>query len=151
MENRMKYYRLTKDLPTFKKGQIFYLNEYGSLVCDEGNIIAYSWSTIDKFPNILKDWFEEVPAPARDAKTKAAFEAYLTLHPEQRFFQAVRNFANDYLCYEGLLNCIASIKAEDYSEQNPPVDTFYWECDDMLKEKEEDDELSDEEQRADKY
>jgi hypothetical protein len=147
-----KYYKLKKDLPTFKKGELFYISDYGNLLnCEDKNIMAYTATTLTKFPNILKDWFEEVPAPIRDEKTKHAFMEYISDHKEERFFQAVRNFANDYLCYEGLLNCIASIKAEDYSEQNPPVDTFYWECDDMLKEKEEDDELSDEEQRADKY
>lgn len=70
----------------------------------------------------------------RDEKTRKLFIQYLEEHPNERFFQAVRNFANDYLRYEEMLNCIAFIKAEDYSEQNPPVDTFYWECDEMLKE-----------------
>lgn len=130
----MKYYQLKKDLPTFKKGQIFYLNEFGFLVSKgEEPVVAYAASTLAKFPNILKDWFREVPAPERDSKTKYAFMEYLSDHREERFFQAVRNFANDYLRYEGFLNCIASIKAEDYDVQNPPVDTFYWECDEMLK------------------
>lgn len=133
----MKYYQLIKDLPTFKKGQIFYLNEFGFLVRKEDPVVAYSASTLKKFPNILKDWFKEVPAPERDSRTKHAFMEYLSDHKEERFFQAVRNFANDYLHYEGFLNCIAFIKAEDYGMQNPPVDTFYWECDSMLKEEDE--------------
>ena len=29
------------------------------------------------------------------------------------------------------------IKAEGYNEQSYPVDTFYWECDNMLKEDDE--------------
>lgn len=132
----MKYYQLTKDLPTFKKGQIFYTDEHGSLISNGDNIVAYAATTLDKFPNILEEWFREVPAPERDSKTKYAFMEYLSDHREERFFQAVRNFADDYLRYEELLNCIAFIKAEDYSGQNPPVDTFYWECDEMLKEAE---------------
>lgn len=129
----MKYYQLAKDLPTFEKGQIFYINEFGNLVSKGDPVVAYAAPTLAKFPNILKDWFREVPAPERDSKTKYAFMKYISDHKDERFFQAVRNFANDYLRYEGLLNCIAFIKAEDYSSQNPPVDTFYWECDEMLK------------------
>lgn len=127
----MKYYRLTKDLPTFKKGQIFHLNEYGSLVSNDVGVVAYSWSTIAKFPNILKDWFEEVPAPVRDLKTRVAFEAYMTLHPDERFFQAVRNFTRKYL--DRTANFIA---VSDNAVAGSFVDTFHWECDEMLKEEE---------------
>jgi hypothetical protein len=138
----MKYYQLKNDLPTFKAGEVFELGEGGSLFRvdhtgrGEGRVMAYHKQTLEKFPDILIDWFREVPAPERDSKTKYAFMEYLSDHKEERFFQAVRNFANDRLRYEGFLNCIASIKAEDYDVQNPPVDTFYWECDEMLKEEE---------------
>lgn len=67
----MKRYKLLKDLPTFKAGQRFYLNECGDLVLDvchhkndkqaEYGITAYCASTLQKFPSILKDWFEEIP------------------------------------------------------------------------------------------
>lgn len=56
----MKYYKLKNDLPTFKAGEKFYVNKNGSLVRTLDNINAYSKRTLDKFPNILKDWFEEV-------------------------------------------------------------------------------------------
>lgn len=56
----MKRYKLKKDLPTFKEGEIFYLSDNGNLIRESDNIPAYSWSTIDKFPNILTDWFEEI-------------------------------------------------------------------------------------------
>ena len=56
----MKRYELKRDLPTFKAGEIFYLSDAGNLLRESDNVPAYSWSTIDKFPNILADWFEEI-------------------------------------------------------------------------------------------
>lgn len=56
----MKRYKLLKDLPIFKAGDIFILIDSGSLIHESDGVVAYSWSTIDKFPNILTDWFEEV-------------------------------------------------------------------------------------------
>lgn len=61
----MKRYKLKRCLPTFKAGEIFYLSDNGNLIRESDNIPAYSWSTIDKFPNILTDWFEEVKEPTR--------------------------------------------------------------------------------------
>ena len=65
----MKHYKLLKDLPTFKVGDEFKLNEKGHLVFIKGTqeveegqtLIAYTSYTLEKFPNILKDWFEEMP------------------------------------------------------------------------------------------
>jgi hypothetical protein len=61
----MKQYRLLKDLPTFKAGDLFYISEYGALVYDDGGfgIMAYAQSTLEKFPNILTEWFEEIKEP----------------------------------------------------------------------------------------
>ena len=61
----MKRYKLKRDLPTFKAGEIFYLSDAGNLLRESDNVPAYSWSTIDKFPNILADWFEEIKEPTR--------------------------------------------------------------------------------------
>lgn len=133
----MKYYKLAKDLPTFEKGELFYMDGSGSLCRAKDDILAYYYTTVAKFPNILGDWFVEIPAPERDSKTKHAFMEYLSNHREERFFQAVRNFADDYLRCDEYLNCIAYIKVDDYNVQNSPVDTFYWECDKMLKEDDE--------------
>lgn len=133
----MKYYKLAKDLPTFEQGELFYMDDSGNLCRAKDNMLAYHYTTVSKFPNILEDWFYEVPTPERDSKTKHAFMEYLNNHREERFFQSVRNFANKYLrCYE-YLDCIASIKADDYNGQNSAIDTFYWECDEMLKEDDE--------------
>lgn len=67
----MKKYKLLKDLPTFKAGEMFAINASDDLISLEHttlhpltgqltNIVAYYASTLEKFPNILKDWFEEV-------------------------------------------------------------------------------------------
>ena len=61
----MKRYKLKRELPTFKAGEIFYLSDAGNLIRESDNVPAYSWSTIDKFPNILTDWFEEIEEPTR--------------------------------------------------------------------------------------
>lgn len=66
----MKRYRLLKDLPTFKAGDEFFICDFGSLMkidryLDDGipcgSICAYGRSTLQQFPNILTDWFEEIP------------------------------------------------------------------------------------------
>ena len=57
----MKHYILKKDLPTFKAGDKFHINSNGNLILDNSWIVAYAKSTLEKFPNILKDWFEEIP------------------------------------------------------------------------------------------
>lgn len=57
----MKHYKLLKDLPTFKAGDEFYLDNSNNLYLKDSNIMAYNHITLKKFPNILKDWFEEMP------------------------------------------------------------------------------------------
>lgn len=64
----MKRYKLLKDLPTFKAGDLFYISEYGALVHNGGdpdgcNVMAYAQSTLEMFPNILTEWFEEIQEP----------------------------------------------------------------------------------------
>ena len=61
----MKRYKLLKDLPTFKSGDLFYISEYGALVYDDGGfgVMAYAQSTLERFPNILTEWFEEIKEP----------------------------------------------------------------------------------------
>ena len=75
----MKRYELKRDLPTFKAGEIFYLSDIGNLIHESDGVVAYSWSTIDKFPNILTDWFEEIkPAEPliKDEKIRKAVRAW---------------------------------------------------------------------------
>lgn len=56
----MKRYKLLKDLPTFKAGDEFYIDSNNDLRLKGRYIIAYNHYTLEKFPNILTDWFEEV-------------------------------------------------------------------------------------------
>ena len=64
----MKRYKLVKDLPTFEIGDEFILKEGIGLqhVLDGyDGAIVYTEATLDKFPNILTDWFEEVNESTR--------------------------------------------------------------------------------------
>ncbi len=61
----MKRYKLKKDLPTLNAGDEFYLGDTKNLYLKDSNIMAYSYTTLEKFPNILKDWFEEIPENKR--------------------------------------------------------------------------------------
>lgn len=66
----MKQYKLKRDLPTFKAGDIFYLSDTGNLfdrnfLHAKSSHIVYSFKEIEKFPNILTDWFEEIKEPTR--------------------------------------------------------------------------------------
>ena len=71
----MKRYKLLKDLPTFKAGGLFYISEYGALVYDDGGfgVMAYAQSTLEKFPNILTEWFEEIEEPTDSIHWKPNF------------------------------------------------------------------------------
>ena len=57
----------------------------------------------------------------RDEKTKQLFIKYLEEHPDERFMQTVRNFI-------GVPFLVAS------GTTPKEGDTFYWECDKLLKE-----------------
>lgn len=69
----MKRYKLLKDLPTFKAGQLAYISKTGNLIAgtpenqettDTGLILMiYHETTLKKFPNILTEWFEEIQEP----------------------------------------------------------------------------------------
>lgn len=69
----MKRYKLLKDLPTFKAGQLAYISKTGNLIAgtpenqkttETGLIIMiYHETTLKKFPEILTEWFEEIKEP----------------------------------------------------------------------------------------
>lgn len=52
------FYRLKTDLPTFKAGDLFYLDRNGSLRHKDTNIVAYHYSTLAKFPDSLEKFWE---------------------------------------------------------------------------------------------
>lgn len=61
----------------------------------------------------------------RDERTKQLFINYLKKHPDERFMQAVRNFIDvPFLVVSG----------DPPREGRDGIDTFYWECDEMLEE-----------------
>ena len=77
----MKRYTLLKDLPTFKAGEKFFISDSGNLIAGTPSnpkkitvetrygltmkidLMAYAQETLEEFPNILKDWFEEIKEP----------------------------------------------------------------------------------------
>lgn len=123
----MKRYKLKKDLPTFKAGGTFHINDKGNLVSDNESskgIVAYSKSTLDKFPSILTDWYEEYEE--QDPLAKEAFVKYLKANPEQRLMQAVYNFIE-----QKLNSCVTCLLA-DVQGRTEPEDTWLWECDNMM-------------------
>lgn len=65
----------------------------------------------------------------RDSKTKALFIQYLKDHKSERFFQAIRNFTNENIEKTNFIH--HSVDNQTFN------DTFYWECDSKLKDKNE--------------
>lgn len=73
----MKRYKLLKDLPTFKAGQLAYISKTGNLIAgtpenqkttETGLIIMiYHETTLKKFPEILTEWFEEIQEELTDS------------------------------------------------------------------------------------
>ena len=69
----MRLYKLLKDLPTFKAGQLAYVSSLGNLMAGTPeepeiagtglNLMMYHKTTLDKFPEILTEWFEEIKEP----------------------------------------------------------------------------------------
>lgn len=58
----MKYYKLVNDIPMFKKGDLFFIHpEEGCLLQKDTLRLAYHKKTLEKNPEILKTWFEEIP------------------------------------------------------------------------------------------
>lgn len=61
----MKRYKLQKDLPIFKVGDEFYLDSDNNLCLKNTSVIVYNNFVLEEFPNILTDWFEEIPENKR--------------------------------------------------------------------------------------
>lgn len=128
----MKRYRLKQELPTFKQGELFHTDENGNLWRDEGQkgkhwrkeVMAYNHITIERFPNILTDWFEEYEE--RDPLSKEALIEYLRANPEQRLMQAVFNFI------EQKLNPNVTSLTVSIRHTAAPVNIQGWECDQMM-------------------
>ncbi len=86
-----KFYKLKNNLPTFEAGDIFELRADGCLWLFEryagenhwkDEVMAYHKRTLEHFPNILRDWFEETEMPASckkapEAETEDAYQLCL--------------------------------------------------------------------------
>lgn len=80
----MKRYKLLKDLPTFRAGQLAYVSSLGNLmagtpeepeIADTGlNLMMYHRGTLEKFPNILTEWFEEIQEPTDSIHWKPKYD-----------------------------------------------------------------------------
>ena len=80
----MRLYKLLKDLPTFKAGQLAYISKTGNLIAgtpenqkttETGLIIMiYHETTLKKFPNILTEWFEEIKEPVNSIHWKPKYD-----------------------------------------------------------------------------
>ena len=95
----MKRYKLLKDLPTFKSGDLFYISEYGALVYDDGGfgIMAYAQSTLEKFPNILTEWFEEIKEPVDSIHWEPkSGEAFWYIDADSDIYYDIYNEARSY-------------------------------------------------------
>lgn len=79
-------FRLVKDLPTFKAGEIFEIFDGNLYKINESDgddteyeVMAYHASTLKRFPNILKDWFEPIEPKEpliKDEKIRKAVRAW---------------------------------------------------------------------------
>ena len=80
----MKRYKLLKDLPTFKAGQLAYVSSLGNLMAGtpeepetadtDLNLMMYHRGTLEKFPNILTEQFEEIQEPTDSIRWKPKYD-----------------------------------------------------------------------------
>lgn len=107
----MKRYKLLKDLPTFKAGQLAYISGQGSLIAGTPDnpeitytgvqLMMYHKTTLDKFPEILTEWFEEIREPTDSIHWKPKNgERYYTPCFAGISSQVWREDEFDISCYE---------------------------------------------------
>ena len=90
----MKRYKLKKDTPAFKAGTECYIEEAGNMVPCRG--ISYTIvhkDQLEKNPNILTDWFEEVKEQTR-WKPELGYKYYLS-DSDGSIYDSV--WSNDYI------------------------------------------------------
>lgn len=77
----MKYYKLVNDIPMFKKGDLFFIHpEEGCLLQKDTLRLAYHKKTLEKNPEILKDWFEEIEGSKNKRWRAKKFETYWVIN-----------------------------------------------------------------------
>lgn len=112
-----KRYRLLKDLPTFKAGDEFFIDEYGSLWLDQNidgesntsQVMAYHGKTIEKFPNILEEWFEEIKLAEpliKNEKVRKAVRAWAdAVGTDEAYLELENEEPSTFYVYKFAINC----------------------------------------------
>lgn len=96
------------------------------IIDDDYRLLA----SYNSLAEVIKEWeeYESVEPLIKDEKTKEAFIEHLDKHKDERFFQAVRNFAKEYLGddFKFIYSCERPIDTVDRC-----YDTFYLVCDEL--------------------
>lgn len=95
-------FRLVKDLPTFKAGEIFEIFDGNLYKINESDgddteyeVMAYHASTLKRFPNILEDWFEPIEENKaepliKDEKIRKAVRAWADVIQEKKHILVIK-------------------------------------------------------------
>ena len=96
----MKRYKLKRDIPAFKAGTECYIEEAGHMVPCRG--ISYTIvhkDQLEKDPNILTDWFEEIKEPlVKDEKVRKAIMSWYEALPLDDLCDKRILFSNGGFC-----------------------------------------------------
>lgn len=132
----MKRYKLLKDLPTFKAGDEFFISKSGDLIAGtpeepktvrvreitpiEVNLMAYSKETLEQFPNILTDWFEEVNENRRIyyANDFGCSVANMTEDNNSIIRKSLKSVGNYFKTYEEAEKYLEYLKAKTIIKQD---------------------------------
>mgnify|MGYP001001171316 CR=1 FL=1 len=139
----MKRYKLLKDLPTFKAGQLAYISKTGNLIAgtpenqkttETGLIIMiYHETTLKKFPNILTEWFEEIKEPVDSIhwkpkigdrcfvleNTNIRLTAYTGMLRDYNAYRTGRVFRTEEECEKALDRELAKVRLQRTSNFKP--------------------------------
>lgn len=138
----MKRYKLLKDLPTFKAGQLAYISKTGNLIAgtpenqkttETGLIMIYHETTLKKFPNILTEWFEEIKEPVDSIhwkpkigdrcfvleNTNIRLTAYTGMLRDYNAYRTGRVFRTEEECEKALDRELAKVRLQRTSNFKP--------------------------------
>ena len=104
----MKYYKLKNDIPMFKKGDLFFIHsEEGCLLQKDTLRLAYHKETLEKNPEILKDWFEEIEESKNKRWRGEKCDGYYFLDDEGvvRHELDIYDGVDDYRYNAGIYGC----------------------------------------------
>ena len=132
----MKRYKLLKDLPTFNAGDEFFISKDGNLIAGtpeepkivrvgeiipiEVNLMAYAKETLEQFPNILTDWFEEIKEPKRIyyANDFGCNVANMTENNNSIIRKSLKSVGNHFETYEEAKAYLEYLKAKAIIKQD---------------------------------